>query len=91
MGGDHPHRLRSLGLKRGLRIDVGAWKAALMVAAAAAGPCLGGTPRIRSGDLQLAVEGHDAAPMPCREEAKPVSIAATPVCRRGTVAIFSVI
>jgi hypothetical protein len=30
---------------------------------------------------QLAVEGQDAAPMPCREGTKPVSIAATPVCR----------
>ena len=35
----------------------------------------------------LAVEGRGPAPMPCREETKPVSIAATPVCRCGMAAI----
>ncbi|MCO5961067.1 hypothetical protein [Sinorhizobium meliloti] len=51
---------------------------------------LGDTPKIRRGDLCVAVAGLDVTPMPGREETKPVSIAATPVCRCGTATIFSV-
>jgi hypothetical protein len=40
---------------------------------------------------QLAVDDQNAAPMPCREETKPVSIAVAPVCRCGIAAIFSVL
>jgi hypothetical protein len=36
---------------------------------------------------QLAVEAYDAAPLPTREETKPVSFAATLVCRCGTATI----
>jgi len=46
---------------------------------------------LRRGDLPLAVEGRGAAPMPCREETKPVSIAVTQVCRCWMAAIFSVL
>lgn len=90
MGRDRPRRLGPPGLKRWARIDARSREATFVRALPWQDHVSAAHRGSGAAISQMAVEGQDAAVVPCRKETKPASVDATPVCQYGTAAIFSV-